>query len=466
MSHQKVIAIASRGPDGGVSVSGLLRQALLNHDTGEHIYIATYEADAEVDAPLGGVGGPLDVRLVSIGRQRWEGYNPGWANTVLWGHLLAPHMPFELPASSTTVDEWWSAYKSVNHRLARYVISAAQEAAKSNPVVIAHDYHVLRIARYVREDMQEQGCGPAPPLGLFMHVPWPEPAKFMACPHGRLVVEGMLAFDAIMFQTSEHASNFKRTVEDFGLHCAEEQVRVIPISLDPSYFSKIVPQRPIPAPDKSDNCRAIVAVERVEPVKGALERLRAFERLLSRHSEWIGSVQLFQAGVDPNDRRLGIAAYQKFAADLHTLGEEINHRFGKHGYQPVCTLQWMSHAEMAWLYHKMSDVLVVSSRSDGMNLILQEAAVMGKQPSTLAPLLSKHAGAATLIGGDDGALLFDPLDIDAHVEAFLRGLNMSPAEKHRRMEGIRAKATRYTIHDWHRAVVAATVEQASRRAVP
>lgn len=466
MSRQKVIAIASRGPDGGVSVSGLLRQALLNHGTGEHTYIATYEADTEVDAPLGGIGGPLDVRLISIERKRFEGYNPGWANTVLWGYLLAPHMPFELPGGSSTREQWWSDYKSVNHRLARYVIAAARESAQNNPVVIAHDYHVLRIARYVREDMQEQGCGSVPPLGLFIHVPWPEPARFMECPHGKLVVEGMLAFDAIMFQTSEHANNFRRTVDGFGLHCAEEQVRAIPISLDPAYFSKIVAQKPIPAPNKSDNCHAIVAVERVEPVKGALERLQAFKELLSRHEEWRGRVQLFQAGVDTNDRRLGIAAYQQFAADLHALGEDINRRFGKPGYQPVCTLQWMSHAEMAWLYQELADVLVVSSRADGMNLILQEAAVMGKQPPALTPLLSKHTGAATQIGGDEGAVLFDPLDVDAHVDAFRCGLNMSRSERQRRMNGIRTKATRYTAHDWHRQVVAATVEQAARRVVP
>ncbi len=50
--------------------------------------------------------------------------------------------------------------------------------------------------------------GVTQPLGFFLHTPWPARAMIAGVPHHRELIEAMLAYDLIGFQTEEDCENF------------------------------------------------------------------------------------------------------------------------------------------------------------------------------------------------------------------------------------------------------------------
>ncbi len=50
--------------------------------------------------------------------------------------------------------------------------------------------------------------GVSQPLGFFLHTPWPAAHVTASVPHHRELVEAMLAYDLIGFQTDEDRQNF------------------------------------------------------------------------------------------------------------------------------------------------------------------------------------------------------------------------------------------------------------------
>ncbi|MFX4778124.1 trehalose-6-phosphate synthase, partial [Acinetobacter baumannii] len=64
------------------------------------------------------------------------------------------------------------------------------------------DYHFLTLAAELRD------LGITQPIGLFMHTPWPTRAVIAGVPHHRAVIEAMLSYDLVGFQTEEDCENF------------------------------------------------------------------------------------------------------------------------------------------------------------------------------------------------------------------------------------------------------------------
>ena len=230
---RNIIWVASRGPRGSVSVSGLARQVLTVNENGDsqHICIATNktEDEDEGEEPLVDRVDGVEVRFVPVGRTRWEHYNQGFANTLLWAHLMAPYMPFEMP-SKPNRRTWWDGYNGVSEMMAEETrrVAVREHNAGRNPVVLAHDYHMFRLARFMKEEA-EDGGGEAyvPPVGLFIHTPWSAADKFVKCPFAKKIVEGMLQFDLIAFHAQVFEKNFRATVDALGFRTEEARIKTV-----------------------------------------------------------------------------------------------------------------------------------------------------------------------------------------------------------------------------------------------
>src|SRR4051794_41143737 len=53
--------------------------------------------------------------------------------------------------------------------------------------------------------------GVTEPIGFFLHTPWPSRAVISGVPHHRELIEAMLAYDLVGFQTEEDCENFLST---------------------------------------------------------------------------------------------------------------------------------------------------------------------------------------------------------------------------------------------------------------
>jgi trehalose-6-phosphate synthase len=259
-----------------------------------------------------------------------------------------------------------------------------------------YDYQLLLAARELRRH------GYRGRIGLFLHTPFPSLDLFATLPWGAELLEAVLAFDLVGFQTQQWAENFlscvrascRAPVAGAVVRHARgvTQVDVFPVSIDRAAF--LLHREPGSEAqrlrDKIGDRGVVLAVDRLDHAMGIAERLHAFERLLERFPAWCGKVVLIQLAVagqpDADDRELRRA--------IETLVGRINGRFGEADWTPIRYLcRAYDHDVLVDLY-RLADVALATPLRDGMGLLAKEfvAAQDPLRPGVL--VLSRFAGAA------------------------------------------------------------------------
>src|ERR1700688_1691975 len=183
---------------------------------------AQKEPFAEIEALGAGTLAMLDLPAAHYG-----GYYEGFANSALWPAL---HSRADLICAS---QEDYLSYREVNAFMARALL----RFAKPDAAFWIQDYHFLALGAELRD------LGVTQPIGFFLHTPWPARAVIGGVPHHRELVEAMLAYDLIGFQTRDDCENFLSYVQsDLGLEVADgcvtsrhgrTRAAVFPIGIDP-----------------------------------------------------------------------------------------------------------------------------------------------------------------------------------------------------------------------------------------
>src|SRR6185312_15090323 len=180
------------------------------------------EPFAEIEALGAGALAMLDLPAAHYG-----GYYEGFANSALWPAL---HSRSDL--IQVTQGDYLS-YREVNAFMARALL----RFKKQDTAYWVQDYHFLALGAELRN------LGMTEPLGFFLHTPWPPRAIIGGVPHHRELIEAMLAYDLIGFQTDEDRENFTQYLEsDLGLTISDgvvisrygtSRIAVFPIGIDP-----------------------------------------------------------------------------------------------------------------------------------------------------------------------------------------------------------------------------------------
>src|ERR1700732_4273119 len=145
------------------------------------------EPFAEVEALGAGALAMLDLPAAHYG-----GYYEGFANSGLWPAL---HSRADLIRVSQGD---YLSYREVNAFMARALL----RFRKSDTLFWIQDYHFLALAAELR------ALGVTQPIGFFLHTPWPAREVIEGVPHHRDLIEAMLAYDLIGFQTAADYENF------------------------------------------------------------------------------------------------------------------------------------------------------------------------------------------------------------------------------------------------------------------
>ena len=170
----------------------------------------------------------------------------------------------------------------------------------------------------------------------------------------------------------------------------------------------------------------MLGVDRLDMIKGIPQKLLAFEKFLDEKPEWRDKVLLIQIAVPS---RTDVPEYQRLTSLVHEIVGRINGRFGTLGSVPIHHLdRSLGFQELVALY-AVTDVALVTSLRDGMNLVSYEyVACQSKNAGVL--ILSEFAGAAQSLGA--GAILVNPWNVSEMAAAIEEALTMSEAERRER----------------------------------
>ncbi|MES2028450.1 MAG: trehalose-6-phosphate synthase [Pseudomonadota bacterium] len=397
---------------------------------------AQKEPFAEIEALGAGALAMLDLPAAHYG-----GYYEGFANSALWPAL---HSRTDL---IRTCHDDYQSYREVNSFFARALL----RFRKPDIAFWVQDYHFLALGAELR------ALGVTHPLGFFLHTPWPTRDIFGGVPHHRALVEAMLAYDLIGFQTEGDRDNFLSYVD--GELCLDttggvvmsrygaSRCAVFPIGIDPAKFAAHA-AKAASHPDVSRLRRSLngeklaIGVDRVDYSKGLVNRIEAFDRMLELQPQLKRTVSLLQIATLS---RGTIEAYGDLQSQLAKLVSDVNGRHGEVDWTPIRYLnKGFSQTVLAGLY-RTAQVGVVTPLHDGMNLVAKEyvAAQNPVDPGVL--VLSKYAGAAHEL---DTALLVNPHDVDGMARTIATALSMPLLERRMRWEAMMAKLRASTIQDW------------------
>jgi alpha,alpha-trehalose-phosphate synthase [UDP-forming] len=408
-----------------------LEPALKSHD-GMWLGWSGGEADGERRVAIDGTAVPVraSFELPPEWRERYYG---GFCNRALWPLFHG------FPGRVRFSDQDWHAYVAANAEFARH----AHSLVASDGTVWMHDYHLLLAGQALRRH------GFRGPLGLFLHIPFPQSDLFDTLPWANQILTAMLDFDLVGFHTEQWADNFRTCVRSHG-HSAMPEIGVLPIGVDPLSF-------PVEIGDIDRDIaglttvlgerKLILGVDRLDYAKGIPERLLAFERLLELSPAWRGKVTLVQVSVPS---RAEVPEYAELRQHVEKLVGRINGRFGEADWVPVRYLyRSYDHRVLAQLY-RLADVALVTPLRDGLNLVAKEFVVAQDSIDPGVLVLSRFAGAAAELRD---ALLTNPFHPEGLAADIDHALRMEPAERMRRHTLLLASLADKTPQRWASAFI-------------
>jgi trehalose 6-phosphate synthase len=342
-----------------------------------------------------------------------EHYYGGFCNRALWPLFHG------FPGRVRYRDEDWLAYVAANAEFAKH----ARDLVEPDGAVWMHDYHLLLAAQALRRR------GFKGPLGLFLHIPFPQADLFDTLPWAAEILEAMLEFDMLGFHTQQWADNFRACARAHGRGDRLPEIGVLPIGIDTEAFGALagaIDQEITGLASTLGDRRLILGVDRLDYSKGIPERLLAFERLLERAPEWRNKVSFVQVSVPSREE---VPEYAELRERVEKLVGQINGRFGEADWVPVRYLyRSYDHHVLTQLY-RLAAVALVTPLRDGLNLVAKEfvASQCPADPGVL--VLSRFAGAAAELRD---AILTNPFHPDGLACDIERALRMDIQERRSR----------------------------------
>lgn len=386
-------------------------------------------------------------------------YN-GFSNSILWPlfHYHPGEMNFD--------EENWLAYRQANMQFA----DAVRHHITPGSMVWVQDYHLMLLPMLLRgmidgrdnlgevtlDELSKISEGvpfelhmakertPNVKIGFFLHTPFPSSEIYRILPVRREILLGVLYCDLIGFHTYDYARHFLSSCTrilnlptmpngvEFEGRLAH--VGTFPIGIEPSTFidnlkSPGVIDRIAQLEQRFNGVKVIVGVDRLDYIKGVPQKLHALELFLTQHPEWIGKVVMVQLAVPS---RQDVEEYQNLRSTVNELVGRINGRFGTVEFMPIHFMHKSLNFDELCALYAVSDVCLVTSTRDGMNLVSYEY-IACQQARQGVMILSEFAGAAQSL---NGSIVVNPWDSQQVADAIHEAVTIEPAtraENHRKL---------------------------------
>ncbi|MBS1918155.1 MAG: glucosylglycerol-phosphate synthase [Bacteroidetes bacterium] len=364
----------------------------------------------------------------------------------------------------------WYQYVHIN----RLFAEKAAEQADTGAIIWIHDYNLWLAPGFLRQ------LRPDVKIGFFHHTAFPAANTFNILPWRREIIGSLLQCDYIGFHIPRYVENFMdvakslypiREVEQ--INCAPKfrtystalgvakmtsvfdtgqrriKIGANPVGINFKYIHELLEQKNtrenITKLKKQFSGKTVIlSVERLDYVKGPLEKVLAFEKFLDEYKEFHGKTELINICTPPAQ---GMKVYQKIQHDVeHAIGR-INGKYARVDWVPIRLFFRSFPFEEVLTYYAVADVAWITPLRDGLNLVAKEyIAVQGAQKNANGVLvLSEFAGAAVELPYVITTNPYDPLSLR---ESLLQALTLSEEEKQMRMKRQYDHVQYYDIDFW------------------
>ena len=386
------------------------------------------------------------LKPVMLSLEEVEKYYYGFANEIIWPqfHDLLGRCNFD--------PSYWPCYQKVNSKFAGVIY----ENLKSNDYIWIQDYHLIPSAQALR------GLGVKNKIGFFLHIPFPPLDIFMKLPWRFQLMQSLLHYDLVGFQTMRDCCNFKQCasalikgVSFMGkgqvvtLKIGDTTMRVgaFPISIDFNEFAGLALDGEVAELTRKIEARKldmqiILGIDRMDYTKGIPERLQAFKNALDRYPDLRSKVTLVQVVVPS---RYHIPEYQSLKERIERLVGEINGQFACVGWVPIHYFFRSLDRKELVAHYRAADMVLITPLKDGMNLIAKEYCAANIDNNGIV-ILSEFAGATAQMQG--AAILVNPHDVEGVADAIHSAFVMPCSEKEKRMKILRDQIRHHDIYQW------------------
>lgn len=399
----------------------------------------------------------FDLRPVTLAAQERLEYYRGFANESIWPLF------HDIPSRCRFLPSYWTAYRGVCQRFADVI----RRELREHDVLWVHDYHLMGVARELASG------GRRGPLAFFLHIPFPPLDIFLKLPWRFEILEDLLHYDLVGFQTLRDRRNFLQCVRALRPDCRLEGkgavlrlqvagrrplVGAFPIGIDARQFAADA-QAPAVAEmtrhvhAQFSGQQLLLGVDRLDYTKGVPEKLRALRAALRQRPDLRGQVTLTQVVVPS---RSEIPEYSTLKAEIEQLVGEINGEFTRPGWTPVHYVYRALERHELLAYYRAAHALIATPWKDGMNLVAKEYCACQVDEGGVL-VLSEFAGAVAQLHRH--ALVVNPHDVEEVAGAIAAACDMPEDERRRRMRRLRLSVWRQDVFWWVNSFLEALVHE-------
>ncbi|CCA75087.1 related to trehalose-6-phosphate phosphatase [Serendipita indica DSM 11827] len=338
-----------------------------------------------------------------------HGHYEGYCKTTLWPlfhYLLWQDVAKEVTPES----EHWTAYLRANEAYAEKLA----EIYQPGDLIWVHDYHLLLLPRIFKSYSKTTADAY---VGLFVHTPFPSSEVFRCLPRRREILDGMLGANLVVFQKFSYGRHFGSSCVRVcgyesvhgGIDVAGQITRILhcSVGVDADRIHQDV-LRPGVAPKLAtlrslyEGKKIIIARDKLDVVKGIVQKLKAFERLLKDYPQWRGNVVMIQV-TSPS-----LTDEPKLERQVSELVAHINGDYGSLDFIPVHHYHQTIKKDDFYALLSVADLALITPLRDGMNTTSMEY-VICQQNTNKAPLiLSEFMGISHTMSD---ALQINPWDL-------------------------------------------------------
>jgi trehalose 6-phosphate synthase len=385
---------------------------------------------------------------IDFDQTEYKDFYLGFCNGTLWPlfHYFIDGFKYN--------DTQYEAYQRMNQRYARQLLPLLEP----DDLVWVHDYHLFPLAQKLRE------AGAKQPMGLFLHIPFPNIEVLRVLPVYAELLQAMLAYDVLGFQTDADRDAFRGAVASVWgpqaltpgntvtLGGRRVETGVFPIGVDVEAIqNEAIDSQNTDAVKRMIagmlGRRLMIGVDRLDYSKGLVERFKAYERFLETHPENQNRVSFLQ--IAPLSRS-DVRAYADIRRELEQTTGRTNGRFADTDWTPIRYLNRNFPHDVLMGFMRAALIGIVTPVRDGMNLVAKEfvAAQDPADPGVL--ILSTMAGAAREM---TTALMVNPYDSRGMAHAIQQAFNMPLSERRDRHQAMLEVLERNSISAWHTSFV-------------
>jgi glucosylglycerol-phosphate synthase len=366
--------------------------------------------------------------------------------------------------------EDWEHYLHINKLFAERIAREADKGA----LVWIHEYNLWMVPAYLK------ALRPDVKIAFFHHTSFPPADIFNIIPWRKEIIGSLLLCDFISFHIPRYVENFVDVLRSHTpfkvvrrINAAKQfltysmalgvdkMTKVIEVSgrkirlgaqpvgvnvkniqniLQTSETNQLIGKLKQQVGDK----KIILSVERLDYVKGPLEKIKAYGEFLDEHPEYHGKVELINICTPPSR---GMTIYDDVQKEIEQAVGEINGRYSSLEWTPIQFFFRSIPFEEVIAYYAISDVAWITPLRDGLNLVAKEyVAVQGCLENPKGVLvISEFAGASVEL---PYAIFTNPYDIKSLKDSLLQALSMDPEDSAMRIQRLYEAVRYYDIEYW------------------